>query len=98
MSYSEEVFEIVKKRNPNEYEFHQAVEEVLESIEPVLDAHPEYREAQILERSSRTGTGHSIPCSMDGVITAFSRSIGASESNLIPQSVPIREVYAFIPR
>ncbi len=50
MSYSEEVFEIVKKRNPNEYEFHQAVEEVLESIEPALDAHPEYREGRILER------------------------------------------------
>ena len=50
MSYIEEVFETVKKRNPNEYEFHQAVEEVLQSLEPVIDQHPEYREARILER------------------------------------------------
>ncbi|MFH1361082.1 MAG: Glu/Leu/Phe/Val dehydrogenase dimerization domain-containing protein, partial [bacterium] len=40
----------VKKRNPNEPEFHQAVEEVLESIAPVLDKHPEYREAKIADR------------------------------------------------
>lgn len=50
MSYIEEVFETVKKRNPNEFEFHQAVDEVFQSIEPVLDAHPEYREQRILER------------------------------------------------
>jgi glutamate dehydrogenase (NADP+) len=50
MSYSEEVFETVKKRNPNEYEFHQAVEEVLQSLEPAIDQHPEYREGRILER------------------------------------------------
>ena len=50
MSYIEEVFEVVKKRNPNEFEFHQAVDEVLQSIEPVLEAHPEYHEQRILER------------------------------------------------
>ena len=37
-------------RNAGEPEFHQALHEVLESIEPVLDAHPEYVEAGILER------------------------------------------------
>jgi glutamate dehydrogenase (NADP+) len=42
--------ELVRKRNPNEPEFHQAVEEVLESIEPVLDRHPEFRKAKIVER------------------------------------------------
>ncbi len=40
----------VKKRNPNEPEFLQAVEEVLESIAPVLDKHPEYRETKIVDR------------------------------------------------
>ena len=40
----------VKKRNPGEPEFHQAVEEVLESIAPVLEKHPEYVEAGIVER------------------------------------------------
>ncbi len=44
------VLEQVKKRNPEEPEFHQAVEEVLESIEPVLEKHPEYKTAKIVER------------------------------------------------
>jgi glutamate dehydrogenase (NADP+) len=40
----------VKAKNPAEPEFHQAVTEVCESLEPVLDRHPEYRSAKILER------------------------------------------------
>lgn len=46
----QEVYEQVLKRNPGEAEFHQAVKEVLESLGPVLDRHPEYVEAKILER------------------------------------------------
>lgn len=38
------------RRNPGEEEFHQAVEEVVESVMPFVDEHPEYRRAQILER------------------------------------------------
>jgi glutamate dehydrogenase (NADP+) len=48
--YVNSVLEIVKKRNPGETEFHQAVEEVLESIRLVVDRHPEFREAGLLER------------------------------------------------
>ncbi|MDI6731208.1 MAG: NADP-specific glutamate dehydrogenase [Candidatus Margulisbacteria bacterium] len=44
------IIEQVKKRNPGEAEFHQAVEEVLESIAPVLEKHPEYKTAKIAER------------------------------------------------
>jgi glutamate dehydrogenase (NADP+) len=40
----------VTAKNPNEPEFLQAVQEVTESLDPVLDRHPEYREAKILER------------------------------------------------
>ncbi len=40
----------VKAKNPAEPEFHQAVQEVVESLEPVLDRHAEYRDAKILER------------------------------------------------
>src|SRR6266852_5973404 len=40
----------VKAKNPAEPEFHQAVHEVVESLSPVLDRHPEYRKAKILER------------------------------------------------
>lgn len=44
------VYEEVLKRNPGESEFHQAVAEVLDSLEPVLDKHPEYVDAKILGR------------------------------------------------
>lgn len=40
----------VELRNPAESEFHQAVNEVLETLSPVLDKHPEYADAKLLER------------------------------------------------
>jgi len=45
-----DILDQVKRRNPGEAEFHQAVEEVLESIAPVLEKHPEYKQARIAER------------------------------------------------
>lgn len=50
MSMTNQLIEQVLKRNPNEPEFHQAVKEVLESLEPVMERHPEYVKAGILER------------------------------------------------
>ncbi len=50
MALIQEVLEIVKKRNPNEPEFLQAVTEVLESIRPVIDRSKKCRDAKILER------------------------------------------------
>jgi len=44
------IIEEAIKRNPGEVEFHQAVQEVVESVAPVLDKHPEYKEMKILER------------------------------------------------
>lgn len=49
-SYAESILNLVKSKNPAEPEFHQAVQEVLHSLEPVLVRHPEYRSAKILER------------------------------------------------
>jgi glutamate dehydrogenase (NADP+) len=43
-------YESVIRRDPNEKEFHQAVSEVLQSIEPVLERNPEYRSTRIIER------------------------------------------------
>ncbi|HKK19928.1 MAG TPA: NADP-specific glutamate dehydrogenase [candidate division Zixibacteria bacterium] len=40
----------VKAKNPAQPEFHQAVQEVVESLAPVIERHPEYKEARILER------------------------------------------------
>ena len=42
--------ETVKAKNPNEPEFHQAVEEVAMTLIPNINEHPEYEEAKILER------------------------------------------------
>jgi len=50
MTYVEKVFNEAAKKNSGEPEFHQAVKEVLTSIEPVFKKHPEYVEASILER------------------------------------------------
>lgn len=44
------IMEIVKARDPEQKEFHQAVSEVAESIKPVLDKNQEYRRVKILER------------------------------------------------
>jgi len=45
-----EILKVIKARDPNEKEFHQAVEEVVDSVKPVLDRNPQYRENGILER------------------------------------------------
>src|SRR6185312_1269685 len=50
MALIQEVLAIVKKRNPNEPEFLQAVTEVLESIRPVIQRNKKYRDGKILER------------------------------------------------
>ena len=50
MGYIERVLDMVNERDPDQPVFHQAVEEVLESLAPVLDRHPELERAGILER------------------------------------------------
>ena len=50
MALVQQVLEIVKKRNPNEPEFIQAVTEVLDSIRPVVERNKKYRDGKILER------------------------------------------------
>jgi len=48
--YLNELMQKVIAKNPSEPEFYQAVHEVLQSIEPILDQHPELIEKQILDR------------------------------------------------
>ena len=49
-AYIERVIEDVKKKNASEPEFIQTVEEVLRSLEPAIDKHPEYEANKLLER------------------------------------------------
>lgn len=44
------ILKLIKDRDPGEREFHQAVEEVIESVLPVLDRNPQYRKEAVLER------------------------------------------------
>lgn len=50
MPYSAGIMDTVVKRNPSEPKFHQAVKEVLDSLEPVLEQHPKYEKNCVLER------------------------------------------------
>jgi glutamate dehydrogenase (NADP+) len=50
--YTTEAYSKVIQKNPNEPEFHQAAKEVFDSLKPVMDKHPEYRAAKVLERIS----------------------------------------------
>ncbi|NLM33852.1 MAG: NADP-specific glutamate dehydrogenase [Clostridiales bacterium] len=50
MSYVKGILEKTIEKNPGQPEFHQAVKEVLESLEPVFNKRQDYQEAGILER------------------------------------------------
>ncbi len=50
MTYADRVLEQAILKNPGEPEFHQALKEVLPTLQPVLDANPQYEKAGVLER------------------------------------------------
>ena len=50
MTYVEKVLAQLKERNPGEPEFHQAATEILLTLKPVIERHPEYERAALLER------------------------------------------------
>ncbi len=50
MHYVDRVLASLKEKNPNEAEFHQAATEILNSLRPVVDRHPEYEKTALLER------------------------------------------------
>ena len=50
MPYAERIIEQVKAKNAEQPEFIQAATEILGTLQPALDAHPEFEEAALLER------------------------------------------------
>lgn len=50
MNYVERILKQLKEKNPGETEFHQAATEILTSLVPVIEAHPEYEKSALLER------------------------------------------------
>ena len=57
-SYMQRVMEQVKQRNPGESEFLQAVEEVLESLQLVVEKDPRYEQYGVIERLVEIGRAH----------------------------------------
>ncbi len=50
MPYVKEVFDYLRRTSPSQTEFYQAAEEVLESLRPLMEKYPKYREHKIIER------------------------------------------------
>ena len=46
----EDIIRIIKGRDPEQFEFHQAVDEVIETVKPVLDRNLEFRQQAVLAR------------------------------------------------
>ena len=93
-SYLQGVYETVQKRNPNEPEFQQAVYEVLESLEPVVEARPELEKNGIMERivePERMFMFRGL------TIRARFRLTAASAYSSTPQSAPTRAVCVCTP-
>ena len=49
MDYVDQVLAAVKEKNANEPEFLQTATEVLDSLRPVMERHPEFQKAKLLE-------------------------------------------------
>ena len=56
-NYVQKCIELCEKKNPGEVEFHQTVEEVLTSLVPVIEKHPEYEKVALLERLTEPERG-----------------------------------------
>jgi len=56
-NYVQDCIALCEKKNPGEVEFHQTVEEVLGSLAPVIEKHPEYEEVALLERLTEPERG-----------------------------------------
>ena len=96
-AYLNEVYQGLAKRNAEQKEFLQAVEEVLESLEPVVEAHPEYEKASLIERlvEPERIIMFRVPWVDDAGKVQVNRG---SASSSTPRSAPTRAVCASIPR
>ena len=70
----------LRAKNPAEPEFHQAVQEVVESLEVVLERHPEYQAAKILERLVEPERVDHVPRALGRTTRARCRSTAATAS------------------
>ena len=107
MSYVKETIDMLKRTSPAQNEFYQAVEEVLESIEPLLEEHPKYRQQAIIERlvEPERQIMFRVPWQDDsgqvqvnkGYRIEFNSALGPYKGGLrfIPQSMPALLSFGF---
>jgi glutamate dehydrogenase (NADP+) len=91
-TFIDEFLDIVKRRDPDQLEFQQAVQEVVMSLEPVLDRHPHYRRLRVLDRlmEPERVTQFRVPWTTDdgethvnrGFRVGFSSAIGPYKGGL----------------
>ena len=93
--YLQKVYQQVCQRDANEPEFLNAVMEVLSTLEPVIEKHPEYEAAGLIERlvEPERAVQFRVAWQDDQGKPRLTAHFAFS---LIPQSVHIREVCAFI--
>ncbi len=97
MSYVQRIIDQVKAKDPDQPEFIQAVTEVMSTLEPVIEAHPEYEEAKILERivEPERIIQFRVPWVDDKGEVQVNRG---SASSTTPQSAPTRAACASTPQ
>lgn len=64
--YLQQVYSDLTARDPEQKEFHQAVREVLESLDLMIDSHPEYRGGRPAGAVRGAGACGGLPCPVDG--------------------------------
>ena len=77
-SYIQKTIDKVKARNANEPEFIQTVEEVFTSIEPVIEAHPEYEKADILGRLTEPDRSFSFHSYLMNPVPAYTCAVSVT--------------------
>ncbi|CVI24203.1 hypothetical protein AGR1A_pAt20221 [Agrobacterium fabacearum CFBP 5771] len=93
----EPILNEVLRRNAGEFEFHQAVREVLESLGRVIAKHPRYAENALIERICEPERQIIFVC-LGWMTTVRSKSIADSACSSTLLWVPIRAAFGFIPR
>ncbi len=88
--YIDRVLEECRQKNAGEPEFLQTVEEVLTSLEPVIDAHPEYEKASLLERMVEPERDHRVPRDLGGRQATSGTSTAATASSTTRPWAPTR--------
>ena len=58
--YVDDILDLVSKRDPDQSHFKNTVSEVLTSVVPLLEKHPEYKEHKILERLIASSPSESL--------------------------------------